>query len=78
MYCIILYIYANEARIMWNARLPHHANAFLIEFLDQQLAPIRSGISRLLKKKLRALVTTTSRVVGRLLNDKSNLSFITN
>ncbi len=62
---------------MWNGPLPHHADAFLIECLDQHFGPNKKWHFWYVDKQRRALVTTTSKVVDRLRKDKSKLSFKT-
>ena len=77
MYCIILYRYFDETRIMWNAPLPHHANAFLTECLDEHFGADTKWHFYSLDNQNRTLVNVTSKVVDRLLKDKSKLSFMT-
>ena len=77
MFCILIYRYANEARIMRNGPLPHHADAFLTKCLDQHFGPNKKLNFWYVDKKRRALVTITSKVVDRLLKDKSKLCFMT-
>ncbi len=61
---------------MRNAPLPHHADAFLTKCLNQYSGPNKKWHFWSIDKKLKALVSTTSKVVDRLLKDKSNLSFM--
>ncbi len=77
MFCIIIYSHANEARIMWNGPLPHHAGAFLTECLDQHFGPNKKWHFWSVDRKRRALVTLTAKVVNRLLKEKSKMSFMT-
>ena len=76
MCCIILYKYSNEARIMWNAPLPHHADAFLTKCLHHYFGPNKKWNFLSIDKQQRALVTITSKVVDRLTKEESKLSFM--
>ena len=61
---------------MWNSPLPHHADAFLTECLDHYFGPNYKRHFWSIDKKLRALVSSTSKLVDRPLKDKSKLSFM--
>ena len=77
MYCTILHKYSDEARIMWNAPLPHHADGFLTECLDEHFGENKKWHFYSIDYKRRGLVTVTSKVVDRLLQEKSKLMFMT-
>ena len=62
---------------MWNAPLPHHADAFLTECLDLHFGPNKKWHFWSIDKQNRTLVSVTSKVIDRLLKEKSNLSFMT-
>jgi hypothetical protein len=74
---IILHRYSDEARIMWNAPLPHHADAFLAECLDEHFGPGKKWHFYSQDTHNRTLVNVTSKVVDRLLKEKSKLPFMT-
>ena len=76
MLCILLRRYANEARIMWNAPLPHHADAFHTDSLDHHFDGAHKWHLWSTDQSNRPLVSLTSKVVDRLLKEKSKMSFI--
>ncbi len=62
---------------MWNALLPHHADAYLTECLDNHFGANKTWHFYSLDNQNRTLVNVTSKVVDRLLEEKSKLSFMT-
>jgi hypothetical protein len=72
----MIYRYANEARIVWNAPLQHEADAFLKESLDDYFGDGKWHFWSIDKKR-RQLVTITSKVIDRKLKETSKISFLT-
>ena len=62
---------------MWNAPLPHQADAYLTECLDDHFGPNKKGHFYSQDNKNRMLRNVTSKVVDRLQKEKSKLSFMT-
>ena len=62
---------------MWNAPLPRHADPFLIECMDDHFGADKKWHFYSLDNQSITLVNVTSKVVDRLLKEKSKLSFTT-
>ena len=62
---------------MWNAPLPHHADGFLTKSLDEHFGADKKWHFYSQDSHNKTLVNVTSKVVDRLLKEKSKLSFMT-
>ena len=76
MLVLMIYMYTNEARIIWNAAFQHEADAFLKESLDDYFRPGKWHFWTVDKKR-RQLVLITSRFVDMKLKETSKISFMT-
>ncbi len=72
----MLSIYGNEAIIMCNAPLTHETNAFHTDCLDLHFGANNKWHFYDMERSNRPLVNVTSKVVNKLLKEKSKLSFI--
>ena len=70
---LLLRSYASEAIIVWNAPLPHQADAFLTECLDIHFREARKWHFWSIDKKNRALVSLISKVIDMLLKRQTKL-----
>ncbi len=70
-------MYANEARIVWNALLQHEADAFLKESLDYYFGPDKKRHFLIVDKQGRKLVTITLKVIDMKLKETSRIFFLT-
>jgi len=68
--------YANEARIVWNGPLQHHADEFSTESLDHNFGEGNEWHFYSIDKQRRSLVSFVSKVVDRLMKCISNFTFM--
>jgi hypothetical protein len=73
----MLFSYANEARIVWNAPLQHQADPFLTASLQHYFGAGNKWHFYSLDKKRRNLVSLTSKVIDRHMKMSSKLTFMT-
>ena len=62
---------------MWNASLLHHADGFLTKCLDEHFGGGKKWHFYSQDSQNKTLVSVASKVVDRLLKEKSKLSFMT-